>query len=288
MLSIYVIGCGGIGGFVCDNLLMQLSSISLDAIEQSGTPIKPWLEGAGNKALPCVADRVVLVDGDTFNPRNAIRQGAGAGSKLVQRFRKLKKDMIKVAFLQGMELMGFNAYVNPSNMGEIIPRVPKDNLDNLDMKQYANERVAVPGLAVVFLCVDNIKTRYEVSKYMEKFDDCIVFNGGNSKTSGHVTVYERSNGRALDPNLYEVYPDVRPDADKRPDEDDCTVVSPQHDQIAVTNCQIANVMLMLFSRWVRQGLYHTRGKGAKAAVERYNEVLVNIDNFTMMPVYHPL
>ena len=54
MLSIYVIGCGGIGGFVCDNLLMQLSSISLDAIEQSGTSIKPWLEGAGNKALPRV------------------------------------------------------------------------------------------------------------------------------------------------------------------------------------------------------------------------------------------
>lgn len=288
MFSIYVIGCGGIGGFVIDSLLMQLSSISLDAIEQSGKEIKPWLEGAGNKALPCVADRVVLVDGDTFNPRNALRQGAGAGSKLAQRMYKLKHDMIKVGFLQGMELAGFNAYVNPSNMGEIIPKRPLENLDNAEMKQYANERVAVPGLAVVFLCVDNIKTRYEVSKYMETFEDCIVFNGGNSKTSGHVTVYERSNNRALDPNLYEVYPDVRPDADKRPDEDDCTVVSPQHDQIAVTNRMIADVMLMLFSRWVRQGLAHTRGKGAKAVVERYNEVLVNLDNMTMMPVYHPL
>ena len=288
MLSIYVIGCGGIGGFVVENLLMQLSSISLDVIEQHGASIQPWLDNAGAKALPCVADRVVLVDGDTFNPRNAIRQGAGAGSKLVQRMSRMKHDMIKVAFLQGLELAGFNAYVNPQNMEEVIPKHPMANTENMEMLTYANERVRLEGFPVVFLCVDNLKTRYEVSKYMEEFDDCLVLNGGNSKESGHVTVYERSGGRALDPNLYTIYPEVRPDADKRPDEDDCTVVSPKHDQIAITNSIIANMMLGLFARWVRTGLDYTKGKGEKQVTMRYNEVLVNLDKFTMTPLYHPL
>ena len=88
--------------------------------------------------------------------------------------------------------------------------------------------------SVVFVCVDNLKTRYEVSKYMENFDNCLVINGGNEKDNRARYFLQRAAGEALDPNLYEVYADVRPDADKRPDEENCTQIAPKHDQIAIT------------------------------------------------------
>ena len=141
---------------------------------------------------------------------------------------------------------------------------------------------------VVFLCVDNVKTRYEVSKYMETFDDCLVINGGNERTTGHVTVYERCSGVALDPNIMDVYPNITPDADKRPDELACTAVAPKHDQIAVTNAMVANMMTALFIRWLANGtLDREITRKGKTLLERKNEVVIDIESMTMTPLYHP-
>ena len=163
--------------------------------------------------------------------------------------------------------------VTPDNIGQIIPVRPAPNLLN---KVSADALQELPHLkfgTVVFLCVDNLKTRYEVSKYMERFTDCIVFNGGNDKTSGHVTIYERAGGVELDPPIYEVYPNVRPDADKRPDEIACGTVAPKHDQLAVTNSMVADVMLGQFIRWTRKGQLTVEGKPGVSV--RYNEILLD-------------
>jgi len=362
MLDLYVIGCGGIGGYLIERLPMVISSLSLDALAKisSEATVTKELELAGNRALPCVVDSLTLIDGDIFNPRNAIRQGAGAGSKLVIRMRDVKSkmrsyehiveklrqlkvteeaqqhlqqvidgldanvkamveetnlptllgmdtedvhmlkkslesEMIKVSFLQRMRLVGYDQYICPRNMQEMIPPKAEENIENmLAWKNLlhigrVNDDLDLPKGAVVFLCVDNVKTRYEVSKYMERFPDCLVLNGGNSKTAGHVTAYERKSGAPLDPAIYEVYPNITPDADKRPDEDDCTAVAPKHDQIAVTNSMIADIMLAMFIRWAREGLY-AQGKGPKGAKTtiRKNEVLVDIESLTATPMYHPL
>lgn len=294
MLNIYVIGCGGIGGYLIDMLPMAIASLSLDILQERGRDIQPYLSNAGNIALPCVVDRLTLVDGDIFNPRNALRQGAGAGSKLAQRMRDIEDSVVRLSYLQTMKLVGYNAYVNPTNMKQIIPECPEINPDAgaaRSIYQCSVKGSPMPDLvtaSVVFLCVDNLKTRYEVSKYMESFSDCLVVNGGNEKTSGHVTLYERKEGKALDPNIYDVYPNITPDADQRPDEAACTEIAPKHDQIAVTNSIVANIMIASFNRWARSGLYQEEGTGSRKRTVRKNEIIIDTDRMSMISVHHPL
>lgn len=339
-MNVYVIGCGGIGGYVLEKLPMVIASLSLDLLEGAGQDISQYLEGAGNIVLPNIVSSLVLIDGDVFNARNSLRQGEGAGRKLVRHMlaikrkieelkeassmfgealtslrkltdaieadkdlaeararlvlndddhltaemvKRIESSVVKATFLQNMRLIGYNEYVTPKNITEIIPplqKAPKDFPEKCKT-QRIQLLLTVP---VVFMCVDNLKTRYEVSKYMENFDNCLVINGGNSKTKGHVTLYERENGVAYDPPIYEIYPEVRPDADKRPDEMGCDEVAPAHDQIAVTNSIIADAMLARFVTWARGGLTKT----IRGSTVRYNEILIDIEKPSMMPVHHPV
>lgn len=314
MLNVYVIGCGGIGRVVINALPEVIASLSLDLLESYGSRIQTYLENAGNVAIPVCVDRITLIDGDVFNPRNALRQGAGAGSKLVTGLRKLKEGVqteqdklvlrlveevasrnqedvpallkalqntvLRQTFLQRMQLRGYNNYLNPDNIEEIIPLEPEPN-----PRTEATPFDHPIDRNVIFLCVDNMKTRYEVSKYAERFDNIVVINGGNEKTIGHVTMYERANGEAKDPNLYELFPNVRPDADLRPDEEHCTNVAPKHDQIALTNGMVAMAMLAVFNKWLRNGM---RVEGRNGEAKRKNEVLMDLESLSMVTVNHPL
>lgn len=347
MLDVYLIGCGGIGGYIIDRLPMVISSLSLDLVQQAGLRIEGYLENAGNTAYPCVVGNLVFIDGDVFNPRNAMRQGMGAGSKLAQRMlsvrdainqglscgkavgetlnfltktkeegkkltppdelkritdvltddkhlteddmTRLQSEMVRVSCLQGMRMLGYNEYIRPSNFEEIMPRMRdswNNDFSNVICRLSGNTRQRLENNVVVFVGVDNAKTRYELSKYLETFDNCLMINGGNSKTEGHVTIYERVNGEPLDPALYEIYPDISPTADKRPDELACTTIAPSHDQIAVTNSMVADVMLSRFVRWARNGLFENRQKDGKYI--RYNEILIDTIKPSVMTLYHPL
>lgn len=284
MLNIYVIGCGGIGGYLIDLLPMSLASLSLDMLSIPQGQIQEYLEEAGRKSLPLIADRLTLIDGDSFNARNAIRQGEGVGSKLEQRVRKLMQNqaVLMKSWLRSLDIQGWQYYISPENMNTMIPRHPEPNVANINAdKLYPrlSDRLGSVDLPVVFLCVDNKKTRYEVSKYMESFDNCIVINGGNDKTTGHVTIYQRLNGEPLDPNLYEMYPGITEDADKRPDELGCVAIAPQHDQIANTNSIIAIWMSVVFNNMVRYGIRNYKD-------HRINEVLIDTDNYMTMALYH--
>lgn len=342
MFQVYVIGCGGIGGYLIDRLPMVISSLSLDLLEKNGYKVDELLEHTGYTAYPSIVDTLVLIDADTFSMRNALRQGAGAGTKLAQRMIALKKaikaglesrdavaetlkvlkglekqveslpsafdlrlfgdiltddrhlsqewmqqlqhEMVRVSCLQHMKIIGYNEYIKPANFNEIIPTGRRLSQESMAVRNLLGD-AGKCDTTVVFLCVDNAKTRYEVSKHLETFVNCILINGGNSRTEGHVTIHERVNGKALDPALYEMYPDINPDADKRPDELECTAIAPKHDQIAVTNSTIADVMLSRFIKWARDGLTEQRKNGTSI---RYNEVLIDIEKPSMTPIYHPL
>ena len=119
MLSLYVIGCGGIGGYLTDMLPMAISSLSLDLLKDPSS-VEEYLRSAGQRSIPSCVDNLVLVDGDIFNARNALRQGCCAGSKLVQRMRAIKDSMVYNTYLSNMNLVGVNRYINPLNMSSII------------------------------------------------------------------------------------------------------------------------------------------------------------------------
>ncbi len=300
MLNIYVIGCGGIGGYLLDLLPETFGSLLLDSMEKglSEPSFTKHLESFGSEVVPQLVDRLVLIDGDDFSPRNALRQGYGTGNKLQTRIddflEKIDKKAIRRTYLRLMDVIGYNQYLAPWNMPAIIPKKPPVNINNqggiftdTNSTQKSIEGLSYPGgrdVTVVFVCVDNHKTRYEVSRYAEEFDNIVVINGGNEKTTGNVTIYERRDGVALDPNLPDVYTEVTPDADLRPDETDpCTHVSPKHDQVAVTNNIVAALMLKVFTIWFRTGM-NIYGPGKN---QRRNEVLLDLDTLEMFPVYHP-
>ena len=289
-VNIYVVGCGGIGGYLAEHLPGAITAINLHYIEKirGKDAMVDLLERAGQVALPSLIDRVVLIDGDTFNPRNAIRQTNGAGNKMRQVVSKLQDSMMNISYNQNVSFDGINDYVTPENIQQYIPLHPAPNPwnDKMDRECF----VPLVGdfdrrpYTVIFLCVDNLKTRWEISKYAEDFDNVLVINGGNKKVVGHVTIYERRNGEPLDPNLFEVYTDVTPDKDKRPDELACTTVAPDLDQLGTVNCVIACQMIDMFSKWAKVGLdSFPSGKNTC----RKNEVIYDAESKVMTPLFHP-
>ena len=147
------------------------------------------------------------------------------------------------------------------------------------------------ALPVVFLCVDNHKTRYEISKYLEQaYNSVLIINGGNNKNSGHVTVYEKVDGEELDPAIYKLYPEINPNADLRPDEVDCGSVQLENDQTAITNNMVATVMLAMFSQWYRTGGFEqktrAKDKNGNNITVRKNEVIMNFETFNMTALAH--
>lgn len=328
MLDIYVIGCGGIGGYLLQLLPAALVSCTLDIIQQRHPgKSSELLEQGGNIFIPSIANRLVLIDGDSFDPHNAIRQVAGAGSKLAVQTQLLQSTMLKQVWLRQMQLFGIDTYIKPANIAQIIPQelqttFPYQETDNaraqyngafyswLDrtmgysycparsqlssetrratyslMHSY-NKNIKIQSIPVVFLCVDNHKTRYEVQRYMQTFQDCILINGGNSKLAGNATIYQKKAGVQLDPKIYQLYPEIANGTSKRPDELSCTEMSRQHDQIAIVNSMLASIMCNLFRKAVTptDSLYTQAARNKPA--KRLNEVIVQCSSMTMVPMYH--
>lgn len=295
MLRLYIVGCGGIGGYVTQLLSECCASLCLDFLEQNHIDISQFMNHAGNCALPSIVDSITLIDGDTFDPHNAIRQGAGAGNKMMQRMLDLQEKMIRKTFLRNIKLDGYNCYLTPQNIGDIIPvKKPEENAENRKAfddlcitDRMLSNRIYTKDIPVIFVCVDNAKTRYELSMYAEAFDNVLVVNGGNEKTTGQCNIYEREDGQALDPNLPELFDNIRPNVDKRPDEIACTIVAPKHDQVALTNCAVAIKMMEMFTHWVTHGTlsdFPTR----KGQTCRYNEVVLDENVFKSVPLTHTL
>lgn len=301
MFDIYVIGCGGVGGFLLQLLPQCLASLWLELI--GGTLADGILTAAGTEPVCSLARSLALIDGDRFDPHNSVRQAAGTGDKLAVLLRMLEESMVRKLWLSAMELRGYACYVTPGNISKIIPhalpdigeeyrqrdyfslvahevlsnvrgkQTPFRRADGLQCKQYES-------IPVVFFCADNHKSRYEVARYMETFHECIFINGGNSFTSGNVTLYQRLENRALDPEIYKIYPEIATSTSKRPDELPCTELSAKHDQLAIVNNMIATVMVNLFRKLVLGTLTMPGSKG------RMNEVVVDIEACTMLPLTH--
>lgn len=276
-LNMYVVGCGGIGGYLLQLLPQSMACLTLDAIElRYGTPVVEEIleaEGLSTKLNRLNFFRsLTLIDGDTFSGHNALRQEAVSGSKLATQMNVVRNKDAWTTWLFNTELIGYNVYVTPANIGKIF----KDPSGGID---------------IVFLCVDNHKTRYEISKWLEyNRDDVLIINGGNNKTTGNVTVFERRYGVNLDPPIYKLYPEINPNTDKRPDEVDCGAVHLQNDQTAITNNIIASIMLAMFDKWYRTGGFdqklRQKDENGNNKVVRRNEVIVDTVNMSMTSLTH--
>lgn len=161
---------------------------------------------------------ILLVDGDEYEAKNFerqefIRMGNKADIKateLTMKFSNIRFDV-------------FEAFISKDNISEVITEGD-----------------------IVFLCVDNHKSRMIVSNYCKELKNITLISGGNEYTDGNVQIYLRKGGKDLTPDLCAYHPEIQNPDDKLPDEMSCQELSESEPQLYFTNLGVATFMCWAF------------------------------------------
>jgi ThiF family len=173
------------------------------------------------------AAHVVLVDGDDYEPRNRTRmQFTSCGNKALTLAGRLA-----TAFGDVLTIEPVPEYVTAANVEALIEEGD-----------------------VVFLAVDNHKTRKLVDDRCTRLADVTLVSGGNdgvedgaAGTFGNVQIVRRVGGRALTNTLARFHPEIRAPEDKAPDELGCAeLAAAGAPQLLFTNLAVAAGMLNAF------------------------------------------
>jgi len=230
-----VIGLGGVGGIVARYLSVFL------------------------RDYPC---RLVMIDGDDFEPKNASRMlFNGLGNKAAVIAHDITTNGGDSAG-RNMSLLAINSYINKKNIKKLI--------QNGD---------------ILIMAVDNHTTRKLVNDYCAKLKNVVLISGGNDGmeeadgnvhrgTYGNVQVFIREKGKDRSPSLVKYHPEIADPKDKHPDEKSCGDLVVSVPQILFTNMQVAvsilNTVLLYLS-----GELH------------YSEVAFDVADAVMQPVPIP-
>lgn len=159
-----------------------------------------------------------LVDGDDYEFKNRVRQEfTHLGNKAEIQYRELRDKFTKIYY------KAFPEFITEKNINEII----KEN-------------------SVVFVCVDNHKSRRLVSNFASTLDNIIVISGGNELTDGNVQIYIRKGGVDVTPSLLDYHPEIENAVDKSPDQLSCEELSNSKPQLYFTNFMVASYMCAAF------------------------------------------
>ncbi len=205
--AVKVIGLGGVGSVVARYGAVFLASL--------GTPA-----------------RLVLIDGDAFEPSNATRMlFAGPGKKAA-----VLRDELVARFGESLlSIAAVEEYVSAAN----APRLLRDG-------------------DTVLLAVDNHATRRLVSDFCaERLADVCLISAGNDGigvdgggrarrgTFGNCQIYLRRDGADVTPSLTEYHPEIRDPADRLPTETDadCVTLAVSTPQILFANLMAACSMM---------------------------------------------
>ena len=193
-------------------------------------PLARYLHYAGTGC------RLTLVDGDAFEQRNLPRQSfRAAGNKARVKAEELAQEFT------GLSVRAIPEFVSPANASDLIR--------NGD---------------VVFLGVDNHRTRKVVSDHCERLPDILLISGGNEWTDGNVQVYCRQGGRDLSAPLTRFHPEIAFPGDGSPADASCdAAVTAGTPQLLFMNLAVASAMLNAFYAWQQGGV-------------RYGEVYLDI------------
>lgn len=161
---------------------------------------------------------MLLVDGDKYEPKNFERQEFNTmGNKADIKAGELETRFTNIIFDVVEE------YINPDNINTIIK--------NGD---------------VVFICVDNHKSRMVINNYCNTLDDVTVISGGNELTDGNAQLYVKKGGQDLTPDLCTYHPEIANPDDKMPDEMSCEELSVSEPQLYFVNLGVATLMCWLY------------------------------------------
>ncbi|MFW9871825.1 MAG: ThiF family adenylyltransferase [Candidatus Thorarchaeota archaeon] len=159
-----------------------------------------------------------LVDGDNYELKNYERQEFDRiGNKA-----EIKADELEMKF-SSLAFDVFTSYVNETNINNVIKEGD-----------------------IVFLCVDNHKSRMIVNNYCKNLKDVTLISGGNELTDGNVQLFIRKGGKDLTPDLCAYHPEIATPDDKLPDEMSCEELAQSEPQLYFTNLGVATFMCWMF------------------------------------------
>jgi molybdopterin/thiamine biosynthesis adenylyltransferase len=201
--------------------------------------------------------RVVLIDGDAFEPSNASRMFFGdCGNKAVVTRNELLPRFTETR----LSLLAVAEYLTPDNAGRLL----RDG-------------------DIVLLTVDNHATRKLVNDHCARLNNVCLVSGGNDGvggdaagnfrrgTYGNVQLYLRAKGEEVTPPLTHHHPEIANPADQLPTEQSCTDLVTSVPQILFANLSVASAILNTLWLYLSGAL-------------RYRELAFDIADGLMRPV----
>lgn len=161
---------------------------------------------------------ITLIDGDRYEPKNFERQEfIDLGDKAEVKFLELTSKFQRTSF----------DYIS-------------DYITEENVTEYINEG------DVIFICVDNHKTRNLINAYAKTLTNVTVISGGNEFTDGNVQIYIRKGAEDLTPDLCAYHPEIENPEDKLPTELSCEQLAQSDPQLYFTNMGVATIMCWAF------------------------------------------
>jgi molybdopterin/thiamine biosynthesis adenylyltransferase len=161
---------------------------------------------------------LMLVDGDMYEAKNSERQEFSDFGRKAD----VKANEIKVQY-NNLVVNSMPVFVDAANIGRVITE---------------ND--------VVFVCVDNHKTRNIISEYARNVPNIVVISGGNELLDGNVQIYVRKDGKDLTPHLGVYHPEIATPKDRLPTEMSCEELANSEPQLYFTNLWVATIMCSAF------------------------------------------
>ena len=167
---------------------------------------------------------ITCIDGDSYDSLNRPRQNfENLGNKARIKMLELKSEYDKYVppgyTLENFQFKSIDDYVSGDNIKSLICEGD-----------------------VVFLCVDNHKTRRLVSKHCKNLDDIILISGGNDITVGNIQIYQKKEGEEITSDLCAYHPEIENPRDKAPYELSCEELQESAPQLLFTNVMVATLM----------------------------------------------
>ena len=206
-MSIKIIGLGGIGSHLVSPLCRHLD------------------------ALPGEKMDIVVIDGDSYEAKNAARQEfLDVGSKAEVTAQRIRRDF------PGLEVAAKPHYVTEENIFFMI--------NSGD---------------IVFLGVDNHATRKLVSGRCSQLTDIVLVSGGNELLDGNVQIHVRKEGKDLTPPITHLHPEIEHPEDRNPADMSCEELAQSGTpQLIFTNLAAAAHMLSAY--WMVSEFLLGKGK----------------------------
>lgn len=165
---------------------------------------------------------VVLVDGDTFESRNEQNQRfRRMGNKAEVKRDELREDFPNVRF------RAMATYVHEENVVDIIPED-----------------------AIVFMCVDNHRTRSLINRHCQGLANVVLINGGVENYDGDVWIYIRRNGRDITPDMTYRHPEIAQPTDTAPFEKSCEQVMQSDPARIFSVLAVVDWMIVAFGNYL--------------------------------------